>query len=106
MAKRHRRVVTGHDAKGRSVVLMDGESPHSFFLEKAGGLQLTELWETRSSPADDSRSGDAASRRSIPNPSTRQWARRPQTRRIAATRECTARTRSTTASCFRAKSGR
>src|SRR5205809_7090176 len=60
MPKRPRRVVTGHDARGRSVVLMDGESPHSFFLEKAGGLQMTELWETRSSPADDSRSGDAA----------------------------------------------
>jgi naringenin degradation protein FdeH len=58
--KRHRRVVTGHDARGRSVVLMDGESPCSFFLEKAGGLQLTELWETRSSPADNSGSGDAA----------------------------------------------
>jgi len=58
--KRHRRVVTGHDAKGRSVVLMDGESPHSFFLEKAGGLQLTELWETRSSPADNSGAIDAA----------------------------------------------
>jgi mannose-6-phosphate isomerase-like protein (cupin superfamily) len=39
---------------------MAGESPHSFFLEKAGGLQLTELWETRSSPADNSGSGDAA----------------------------------------------
>ena len=36
MPKRHRRLVTGHDAKGRSVVLMDGESPYSFFLEKAG----------------------------------------------------------------------
>ncbi len=58
--KRHRRVVTGHDAKGRSVVLMDGESPHSFFLDKAGGLQLTELWETRSSPADNSGAKDAA----------------------------------------------
>ncbi len=58
--KRHRRVVTGHDAKGRSVVLMDGVSPHSFFLEKAGGLQLTELWETRSSPADNSGAKDAA----------------------------------------------
>ena len=33
-----RRVVTGHDAKGRAVVLMDGEAPHSFSLEKAGGL--------------------------------------------------------------------
>jgi len=53
-------VVTGHDARGRSVVLMDGESPYSFFLEKAGGLQLTELWETRSSPADNSGAKDAA----------------------------------------------
>lgn len=53
-------MVTGHDAQGRAVVLMDGESPHSFFLEKAGGLQLTELWETRSSPADYSGAGDAA----------------------------------------------
>jgi hypothetical protein len=39
---------------------MDGESPHSFFVEKAGGLQLTELWETRSSPADNSGAKDAA----------------------------------------------
>jgi mannose-6-phosphate isomerase-like protein (cupin superfamily) len=39
---------------------MDGESPHSFFLGKAGGLQLTELWETRSSPADNSDAKDAA----------------------------------------------
>src|SRR6266704_1681707 len=60
MPKRHRRVVTGHDAEGRSVVLMDGESPHGFFLDKAGGLQLTELWETRSSPADNSGAQDAA----------------------------------------------
>ena len=60
MRKRHRRVVTGHDARGRSVVLMDGESPYSFFLEKAGGLQLTELWETRSAPADNSGARDAA----------------------------------------------
>ena len=59
-AKRFRRVVTGHDAKGRAVVLMDGESPRSFLLEKAGGLQLTELWETRSAPADNSGNRDAA----------------------------------------------
>jgi mannose-6-phosphate isomerase-like protein (cupin superfamily) len=55
-----RRVVTGHDASGRAVVLFDGESPHSFVLEKAGGLRLTEIWETRSSPADNSGSRDAA----------------------------------------------
>lgn len=58
--KRPKRVVTGHDARGRSVVLMGGESPHSFFLGKAGGLQLTELWETRSAPADNAGNGDAA----------------------------------------------
>jgi mannose-6-phosphate isomerase-like protein (cupin superfamily) len=58
--KRPRRVVTGHDARGRSVVVIDGESPHGFFLEKAGGLQLTELWETRSAPADNSGPRDAA----------------------------------------------
>ncbi|HKW36196.1 MAG TPA: cupin domain-containing protein [Burkholderiales bacterium] len=55
-----RRVVTGHDANGRAVVLFDGESPHRFVLEKAGGLRLTEIWETRGSPADNSGSDDAA----------------------------------------------
>ena len=60
MPTRSRRVVTGHDARGRSVVLMDGESPYSSFLEKAGGLRVTELWETRSSPADNSGAKDAA----------------------------------------------
>jgi naringenin degradation protein FdeH len=55
-----RRVVTGHDARGRSVVLTDGESPHRFVLEKAGGLGLTELWETRSAPADNTGRADAA----------------------------------------------
>ena len=58
-AKRHRRVVTGHDARGRSVIILDGESPHSVFLEKAGGLALTELWQTKSAPADNSGVEDA-----------------------------------------------
>jgi hypothetical protein len=62
MPKRHRRVVTGHDPEGRAVVLFDGESPHVFLLEKAGGLLLTELWETRSAPADNSGTADAAAR--------------------------------------------
>ncbi len=58
--RRYRRVVTGHDAQGRSVILMDGDSPHGFVAEKAGGLHLTELWETTSSPADNSGGADAA----------------------------------------------
>lgn len=60
MPERFRRVVTGHDAQGRSVIVADGESPHSYFLEKAGGLQLTELWETALAPADNSGDADAA----------------------------------------------
>jgi quercetin dioxygenase-like cupin family protein len=56
-----RRVVTGHDAEGRSVVLFD-DRPASAVLEKAGGLRLTEIWETKSMPADISGSADAARR--------------------------------------------
>src|SRR5438105_13512833 len=40
-----KRVVTGHDAKGRSVFTVEDE-PKSVVLEKAGGLRLTELWAT------------------------------------------------------------
>jgi mannose-6-phosphate isomerase-like protein (cupin superfamily) len=57
-----RRVVTGHDAEGCSVVLMDGPSPNSTVLEKAGGLHLTELWASTSAPASNAGSEDAAIR--------------------------------------------
>ena len=57
-----RRVVTGHDADGRSTILMDGASPNVALLEKAGGLRLTELWATRESPADNAGGEDAALR--------------------------------------------
>lgn len=40
-----RRVVTGHDAQGRSIVVIEDEPP-PVVLEKAGGLRLTELWAT------------------------------------------------------------
>ncbi len=56
-----RRVVTGHDGVGRSVVLFD-DRPASVVLQKAGGLRLTEIWETKSMPADISGSADAARR--------------------------------------------
>jgi quercetin dioxygenase-like cupin family protein len=45
-----KRIVTGHDARGRSVVMIDGRPP-SVVLEKAGGLRLTELWATSEAPA-------------------------------------------------------
>lgn len=55
-----KRVVTGHDARGRSVVLIQ-DRPRAVVLEKAGGLRLTELWETKETPARLS-SADAARR--------------------------------------------
>jgi len=56
-----RRVVTGHDAKGKAVVLIDGAAPNAK-LRKATGLTSTLLWVTDRSPADNSGSADAAER--------------------------------------------
>src|SRR3954452_17396846 len=43
-----RRVVTGHDAQGRSVVLSDGPTPRTHENEFA---VFHELWNTRAMPA-------------------------------------------------------
>ncbi len=56
-----RRVVTGHDAKGRAVVLIDGAA-QNVKLRKATGLVSTLLWVTEESPADVSGNADRASR--------------------------------------------
>src|ERR1043166_4123694 len=47
-----RRVVTGHDGAGRSVLVMDGAAPH-VYRRSPGSAIVTELWETRSTPADN-----------------------------------------------------
>ena len=52
MAKPIRRVVTGHDAAGRSVFVMDGPAPH-VYCRSPGSAVVTELWETRATPADN-----------------------------------------------------
>jgi quercetin dioxygenase-like cupin family protein len=56
-----KRVVTGHDAEGRSFVFIE-DRPESVVLEKAGGLRLTELWATSEAPARLSGSEDCAKR--------------------------------------------
>ena len=61
MPRPTRRVVTGHDAAGRAVVLMDGAAPNAK-LRKATGLTSTLLWVTDESPADNTGSADAADR--------------------------------------------
>jgi mannose-6-phosphate isomerase-like protein (cupin superfamily) len=52
MPKPIRRVVTGYNAAGRSVFVMDGSAPH-VYQRSPGSAVVTELWETRSAPADN-----------------------------------------------------
>jgi len=61
MTRPTRRVVTGHDASGKAVVLFDGAAPNAK-LRKATGLTSTLLWVTDESPADNSGKADSAGR--------------------------------------------
>lgn len=57
-----RRVVTGHDKDGKSVILMDGHAPNVMEMASMPGLALTDLWETTGAPASNEGSADAAAR--------------------------------------------
>ena len=61
MVQPTRRVVTGYDASGRAIVLIDGAAPNAK-LRRATGLTSTLLWVTDRSPADNAGSADAAER--------------------------------------------
>ena len=61
MGRPTRRVVTGHDASGKAVVLIDGAAPNAK-LRRATGLTSTLLWVTGECPADNSGSEDNADR--------------------------------------------
>ena len=41
-----RRVVTGHDARGKAVFLSDGQPPRVLRLASFPGLEMTEVWRT------------------------------------------------------------
>jgi mannose-6-phosphate isomerase-like protein (cupin superfamily) len=56
-----RRVVTGHNAAGKAIVLFDGASPN-VKLRQATGLTSTLVWVTDEAPADISGNGDRAVR--------------------------------------------
>jgi len=57
-----RRVVTGHDAQGRSTFIYDSIAPNIKEMESMPGLALTDVWETTTAPADNSGHEDAAAR--------------------------------------------
>jgi len=58
MPKPIRRVVTGRNAAGRSVFIMDAPAPH-VYQRTQGSAVVTELWETRTMPADNGGNAEA-----------------------------------------------
>jgi mannose-6-phosphate isomerase-like protein (cupin superfamily) len=62
MIWRVRRVLTGHDAGGRSTFIADGEAPNVKEMASMPGLALTDLWETGGAPARNDGDKDAAAR--------------------------------------------
>jgi mannose-6-phosphate isomerase-like protein (cupin superfamily) len=62
MIWRVRRVLTGHDAAGRSTFIADGEAPNMKEVPVMPGLALTDLWETKGAPASNEGQADAADR--------------------------------------------
>ncbi len=62
MIWRVRRVLTGHDAQGRSTFIADGEAPNVKEMASMPGLALTDLWETAGAPARNDGDKDAAAR--------------------------------------------
>ncbi len=61
MPSKVRRVVTGHDQKGKAIVVMDGEA-QNVKIREATGIGSTLLWVTDSTPPDLSGAADAAAR--------------------------------------------
>jgi hypothetical protein len=62
MLRAVRRIITGHDENGKSIILEDGPSPHVLENPDQEGRGLTDLWRTFSAPADNGGGGgtDAA----------------------------------------------
>lgn len=46
-----RRIVTGHDERGRAVIVEDGPAPRTAAVGGEGGVRFTEIWNTREMPA-------------------------------------------------------
>jgi mannose-6-phosphate isomerase-like protein (cupin superfamily) len=61
MPKQIRRVVTGHDAAGRSIFIADSPTPHVFSRTKGSAI-VHEVWETARTPADNRGNDDAIRR--------------------------------------------
>jgi hypothetical protein len=57
-----RRIVTGHNANGKSIILRDEEAPNAIRPEYFAGGGLTDLWETKQTPACNAGTTDSVER--------------------------------------------
>ena len=62
MLRQIRRIVTGHNEKGKSVIASDGPSPHVLTIPGRPDFGLTNLWVTNATPASNAGRADAAAR--------------------------------------------
>jgi len=62
MAKQIRRIVTGHNAAGKSIIAQDGFATSILELAAVPGLRATDLWETTTAPADLTSDADPVAR--------------------------------------------
>jgi mannose-6-phosphate isomerase-like protein (cupin superfamily) len=56
-----RRVVTGHNAEGKSIFIADAPTPH-VFQRSPGSAIVMEMWETDATPASNHGNADAIAR--------------------------------------------
>jgi hypothetical protein len=52
--RRFRRVVTGHDADGQSIIIADETSPHIMPIMNQPNFAVTDFWKSFATPADNS----------------------------------------------------
>jgi quercetin dioxygenase-like cupin family protein len=66
-----RRVVTGHDARGKAIVISDGPAPLVHTVPQRPGYRSTDIWRTNETPAKiAARPGESTQgpRRQLPEP--------------------------------------
>ncbi len=68
MLQKIRRVVTGHNEQGESIIVSDEPSPNTLAVLDDPAYGLTDLWVTSSTPADNSTDGDPAARKVVLEP--------------------------------------
>ena len=66
-----RRVITGHDGQGRSIIASDEASPNTIAISESPAFGMTDLWVTHDAPADNHVGGDPAARKIVLEPPPR-----------------------------------